>query len=361
MNDEITWIDNGIWFPDSQSALIQTANKNGEWQIVRVGAADKSSQVIKSLQWRLQGVRGRPSISPDGKYIAYAALANNPSRKPPAGAQAPTAPDSTDQYIYVLPADGSGQETVVARSAGINEAPVWTPDGSHILFVSDRPVGNRTGAFGLWSVEIVNGKAQGAPSPVKPEMGRVKPIGVTRVWIVLLRAGTANGVDVFTAELQPGGAKLKRSPTRLTETAADANSAPAWSPDGKKVAFKRQRPQNANGQNPNLRVFDLVVHTIETGEEKVFSGNNMTDTPPVWFHDGRYLLTLAGNQLLRVDVNTREVRSLEAMMHAALPTGTRSFALSPDDRTLYVATIGEVRRNAENVAIGRRRPSRHLT
>ncbi len=84
---------------------------------------------------------------PTGGTSAYSALAFNPSKVPPA----PT--DRKDQHIYILAADGSSEAEIV-KASGVNRDPAWTPDGKHILFVSDR-----SGKFDLWSIAVQNGKA----------------------------------------------------------------------------------------------------------------------------------------------------------------------------------------------------------
>ena len=342
LNDEITWIDNAVWFPDNKSVLVQMVNKNDEWKFVRLRTDVEGKPVpvdIKSMQWRLQGVRGNPSISPDGKYIAYAALASNPVRSPreTRAANNRVLPENKDQYIYVLPADGSGAETPVARSSGINESPFWTPDG-HILFVSDRPTSGRSGSWGLWSVEIANGKPVSAPSPVKPEIGRIRPLGVNRSGSYYFTQGLS-GVDIFTAQLKPGTAKPKLG--RFTEYATDANLAPSWSPDGKRVAFLRnQILSNPLLNGPQRQQFELVIHSMDSGEERPIpiGSNRPSPFPPVWFHKSDALLLSIVNGLVRVNLKSGDVRTIESVIHLSLPTGVDKAALSPDDQILYLST-----------------------
>src|SRR5438105_1893010 len=56
---------------------------------------------------------------------------------------------------------------------------------------------------------------------------------------------------------------------------------PSWSPDGTQLAFLRNRP-SAAGNN-----YDLLVYSLETGEETVYTHPGIEfAAPPEWFHDG---------------------------------------------------------------------------
>jgi Tol biopolymer transport system component len=345
LDGEYRWAAPGVWF-DNNSFLVQLEKEtDGTWVLARVSANGPIKPII-SLQWRLQGVRSQPSVSPDGRYIAYAALAVNPGKKP-----APNQPlDSADQYIYVLPADGSGSERPVAKSPGVNESPLWTEDGAHIVFLSNRSQGSRTGSFGLWSVEVRNGQAVGAPDPLDvPLNGRIRPVGITRsgaYYYLPERSGA--GSDVFVADLRPGTYSLAGTPKRLTEISANANSSPAWSPDGQRVAFKRRRQGPLNSAGFGTVVYDLVVYSMVTQEEVVVSSNPY-NLPPVWFHDGNSILS----DVLRVDLKTRQSKSIEATTHTAVPMGVNAASprvLSADDKTLYLATFDPKDKMASVVA-----------
>ena len=107
----------------------------GDFDLMWVSVADSASKVIKSLEWwrsnspALNSIDAR--LSPDGKFIAYSAKA---------------AQGSPGSYIYIISADGA-TETIATKTAGINEAPIWAPDGSQLLFISDR-----SGSSSLWSL-----------------------------------------------------------------------------------------------------------------------------------------------------------------------------------------------------------------
>src|SRR5262245_14431889 len=96
-NAEYSYVDPLAWSPDGRSILIKIKRRDQTYQLGWVSVADGTIRVLKSLDWRL---RSGASLSPDGKYIAYAALATNPGRAIPARAPFP-AIDSIAEHIYL--------------------------------------------------------------------------------------------------------------------------------------------------------------------------------------------------------------------------------------------------------------------
>jgi len=301
------------WFPDGKSVLVVQAPKDRTRQIARVSVSDGTVKVLKSLEWRYDFASGRMRISPDGRYIVYSARAVNPSKFPPA------ATDPTDQHIYVLAADGSS-ETEIVKTAGINQDPIWAPDGKHILFISDR-----SGKFDLWAVAVQNGKPSGAASLVASEIGNVYAMGVhgSSYYYTSRRAGTEY---VNIAEFSPSGDGQSRI---VHPTESFVGIRPAWSPDGKSISFKRHHP--AGGAND----YDLVVHSLETGDERTYLTNLGTSGNGgggLWAHDGKTIITGIGpsdtsRSPYAIDLKTGTFK--------ALPTLNAPCALSPDDKTHY--------------------------
>jgi Tol biopolymer transport system component len=76
----------------------------------------------------LRGFINGASWSPDGKRIAYASSA--------AGLSGPLGVIHSPSDIYVSRADGT-EATRLTRNGGLNAGPVWSPDGSRIVFDSD--------------------------------------------------------------------------------------------------------------------------------------------------------------------------------------------------------------------------------
>jgi Tol biopolymer transport system component len=295
---EFLYFDLAGWSRDGKSVLASIWSVDDTVQLAWVSVADGTVKVLKSLGWR---ELKHPSLSPDGRYVAYSATQSS---------------ESLNSSIYVLKADGSSEVELV-RGAGFNEAPIWTPDGTRVFFTS-----NRSGGFGLWSIAVVNGRAAGSPELVKSDIGRISPMGFSSAGTYHYKHVTMAS-DVFVAELDPSSSRVRGPAVRLTETFTGSRDA-AWSPDGKAVAFRR-------GLRGRYGTGDLVVRYLETGQEKTYAGEVSGDL--MWFPDGKGLLVSmirAGrNKLYRVDLGTGEFT-------LAWEMGFGAKALSPDGRTVYV-------------------------
>lgn len=300
------------WSPDAKSLYVLVRHEDDStWQIGRVALSDGSLTILKSLGWRIpRGAAPNANISPDGRYIAYSALAINPSKAPPAR------PESTDRHIYLRATDGSA-ETELVKTAAISLMPLWTEDGAHIVYTSDL-----SGKADLWSIAVHDGKAAGSPRLLMRDLGDGQAAGITRSGSYYYTL-EKNGVEqVSVAELSSGGKN------RILETFVGIN--PTWSPDGSSLAFSRHSTRGDNN--------DLIVRSVRTGEEKVYSHEGLRVAPPRWLHDGKgfiqYLLTPGASLAASVvDLKTGEFKQL---FSGANLTGVSAF--SQDDKILYFAS-----------------------
>jgi Tol biopolymer transport system component len=293
------------WFPDGKSVLVVLGKRDSTAQLARVTVADGGVTVLKSRTGQRALVGSPPSLSPDGRFVVYSAAA-----------------DSNDRHIYVLAADGSSESEIV-KTAGINESPVWTPDGKHILFTSDR-----SGKFDLWSVPVQNGKATGAESLVRADIGDISAIGMYGgSYYYTDRQRSAEYVNI--ADFTPSGAGQSR-PAHPTESFVGMRL--NWSPDGKSIAFKRHHPGEADE-------YDVVVHSLETGDERTYLTDLGTSDAgrPRWFHDGKAVLAVIGHgprPFYRINLKTGEFKALPIV---GLPPGV----ISPNDGTFYASRNDE--------------------
>ncbi|MGP3683743.1 amidohydrolase family protein [Streptomyces sp. IBSNAI002] len=213
---------------------------------------------------RSRPVRGihLPCLSPDGRSIAFAAL----------------------NALWVAPvAGGAPRKIVQAPATAYVQGPVWTPDGSALVYTDDREglnaVRRRELDSGRESVLAAGGRVYGSLSP---DGGRLACLDLAgRLLVRDLATGAENPL---AAALGGGGLP----------------GPPSWSPDGRYVALcDRNRLSRRFREGYNLiRIVDTT-----TGSARLHalaphaSLSDRYASGPVWSPDGRFLACVSESAL----------------------------------------------------------------
>ena len=272
-NDVIAPAD---WSQDGKYilALLRTGSSSSAVsRIVRVSVADGAVEILKTLDWRFPD---EMRFSPDGRYVLYDFPAEGG--------------DNSDIWMLVV---GDGQVNRLVEHPAQDFLLGWAPDGKSVLFASDR-----TGNWSAWLVPVAGGKRVGEPKLVRRDMGRIRPLGFTRQGAFYYGVDD-KGFNIYAATL--GG----ETPSLLVQRFLGSNSGPAWSPDGRQLAYLSHR-------SPPPRTTTLCVREVATGKEREFAPDFVFFKYLEWSPDGRFLL-FRGKSLkgetgsYRLDLGTGQV------------------------------------------------------
>ena len=179
--------------------------------------------------------------------------------------------------VYVMNVDGSGQTRLTDNPAE-EWLPAWSPDGSRIAFVS-----NRDGDWGLYVMNIkdaLQGTDGGEPGTLaRNPAGDWDPTWSPDGARIAFSSPREGNWEIFVMNLDGSG--------QANLTGHPANDwLPTWSPDGSHIAFVSDR--DGNWEIYVLNVEDALQGT-DGSEQTNLSHNPADDWVPAWSPDGRYI------------------------------------------------------------------------
>ena len=290
-----------VWSPDGSSLAYANGFTHTIWMCDALGSNARALTKPESRAWHLQ-----PAFSHDARKIVFVRRGSGP-------------------YGEIAWAEvASGKAEFLTDDKASAHSPVWSADNQFVYFAS-----TRGGTWNLWKVSALGG------SPIQITAGRG---------------------DDSELDLSPDGQKIvfasERSTINLLEVAVDANVesgqkwlttdasrstfAPAFSPDGRHIAYFTNRKgaenepiwmMDADGSNP--------VKLVEDSNLNVF---------PRWSPDSQSLIFVSRDRGIGPPRNLRRL-SLSGTVPEDLPVEpaeARWGDVGPDGRRVYRAKSGPV-------------------
>jgi dipeptidyl aminopeptidase/acylaminoacyl peptidase len=209
--------------------------------------------------------------------------------------------------VHLIPTSGGGSPIRVTRSLSADSDPVWSPDGSRLLFRS-----LHEGQPNLFTIRANDPSEEIQPFSAAPIDGT--PTDWTARGVLFHAARQAGSSDVWTIEAN-SGERLPAANSGFSETDG------RWSPDGNWIAHV----SDESGQ-PDV----YVVRGVGGTRTRVsFAGG----THPRWSADGRALFFLRGNQVMRSDFAGGAFAAARPVIEVA---GVRDFDVAHASRRLLL-------------------------
>ena len=293
------------WSPDAGSILAFRERKTKGIDLTLISTADGSVRVLRSITsgWV------KASFSPDGRSVAFSLVREG---SPPHG------------DVFLMTADGRN-EVVVAGHPAEDRLLGWTPDGTSLVFLSDR-----SGTWDIWTVYITGGKPQGEPELLKKDFGYdAEVLGFAPDGSFYYKTDSSLG-RLYNGAVDLETGKVLVPPAPVTTRYTGPPSQPTWSPDGRNLAYISRRRSAFPGNNI------LTIRSAATGEERFLSPRLRFVNQISWAPDGRSVIALGITDremgIFRIDIETSEITKLAD--EGVAPR------LSPDGKTMVFVTDG---------------------
>jgi TolB protein len=221
------------WSPDGR--IVYVSDETATADLAFISADGTVRETIK-----MPGLEGGPAVSPDGESIAFDADLDG------------------NRDIYVVGWDDRKPRPLTTHPER-DWGPSWMPDGSGVVFTSNR---DTKGGADIYRVGVKGGAVERLTRTGNSRHARVSPDGAS------LAFEMAGDIHILSF----AGGRVRR----LTYAPQDGLR-PAWSPDGRRLAFVSRR----NGR-PEIFAVDFEGSNLEHVVSMAVGGA----TDPQWSPDG---------------------------------------------------------------------------
>lgn len=253
MNADGTWqrnLTNGLMgemneepaiSPDGKSMLFVTNRRVGIGaEIFVMDIASRSARLLPIPSFVLEH---SPAWSPDGQMIAFSSCGNG----------------FTNCDMYTARIDGIGGVTELANSAADDDRPRFSPDGSKVVFITNR---NASG----YEIYVCNSNGSNPQRLTTNNIDDLWPSWSpdgSQIIFSSLRDGEVSELYVMNAD--------GSNPTRLTHNSQNSNYQPVFSTNGRRVAWETVF-------GANYQIVEAALENID--QPRRLTNNNVNDLVP---------------------------------------------------------------------------------
>ncbi len=265
---------------------------NADGAAHNIWMANSDGTGLKPITTNSHVTNGRPQWSPDGQKVVFSSWQNSD------GSDA----NGNAQNVWVVNTDGSGLKalTTLTSSNASADFPQWSPDGTKIIFYSNRKLDgsdalNPSQGSNIWFINAdgTGLKALTALTTASVYNPQWSPDGAK---IIFVSSQNVDGTNTLNSSntsniwvVNVDGTALK---VLTTATAASAGSSqPQWSADGTKIVYQSQR--KLDGSNVTNNAINIWTMNADGSSQKPVTTATTTSvgcSNPQWSPDGTMIV-----------------------------------------------------------------------
>ena len=249
-----------------------------------------------------------PRWSPDGKYLAFLSARNNGKTQ-----------------VWLLNRFGGEAERLTEAIQGVNDFE-WSPDSTRMVLIFQDPKPE--------DAEAAKDKDKDKPAP-KPKTP--PPFLIDRLQF---KEDTVGYLDRRRNHLYVFDVASKKV-TQVTSGDYDDNE-PAWSPDSHFLAFTSNRSTPDPDRNFNSDIWVVTADNTDKGAHLAQITTNLgADRSPAWSPDGKWIAFVSQTDVKAIDYATHHLAIApasggeEKVLTLAFDRSVRRPRFSPDGRFIY--------------------------
>ena len=316
----------------------------------------------------------QPELSPDGQWVAYAVRTRMLKE------------DKNEQRLWMVPTRGGDPIPMTAEGVSSSHAR-WSPDGKYLAFTSSRNQGKSQ----VWLLNRLGGEAVRLTETVQGVNDFEWSPDSTRLVLILQDPKPEDTEAAKDKDKEKPAAKPKTPPpfvvdrlqfkqdivgyldhrrdhlyvfdvatrkvTQITSGDYDDNE-PAWSPDGKSLAFTSNRSTPDPDRNYNTDIWVVAADNTDKGAHLTqVTTNPGPDRSPTWSPDGRWIAFVTQTDVKAMIYATHHLALASStggeakVLTLAFDRSVRRPRFSADGRYLYFIADDDGTQNLCRIAV----------